>query len=74
MMLYPSIDKLITKVPSKYGLIILASKRAHDMRVNQDYKLEDYQSEKQVGMALEEVVEGLLYPSEVNEVVVETFE
>lgn len=62
MMLYPSIDKLIKKVPSKYGLIILASKRAHDMRNNNDYILEEYQSEKPVGKALEEVIEGVLKP------------
>lgn len=64
MMLYPSIDKLIKKVPSKYGLIILASKRAHDMRKNNDYILEEYQSEKPVGKALEEVIEGVLKPEE----------
>lgn len=62
MMLYPSIDKLINKVPTKYGLIILAAKRAHDMRVNQDYQLAEYESEKPVGKALEEVVDGVLYP------------
>lgn len=64
MMLYPSIDKLIKKVPSKYGLIILASKRAHDMRNNNDYILEEYQSEKPVGKALEEVIEGVLKPED----------
>lgn len=64
MMLYPSIDKLIKKVPSKYGLIILASKRAHDMRNNNDYILEEYQSEKPVGKALEEVIEGVLKTEE----------
>lgn len=64
MMLYPSIDKLIKKVPSKYGLIILSSKRAHDMRVNDDYLLEEYQSEKPVGKALEEVIADVLYPED----------
>lgn len=64
MMLYPSIDKLIKKVPSKYSLIILASKRAHDMRNNNDYILEEYQSEKPVGKALEEVIAGVLKPAE----------
>ncbi|MBK0347433.1 DNA-directed RNA polymerase subunit omega [Aerococcaceae bacterium zg-ZJ1578] len=64
MMLYPSIDKLIEKVPSKYGLIILASKRAHDMRVNHDYLLDNYESEKAVGKALEEVIAEKLMPKE----------
>lgn len=62
MMLYPSIDKLIEKVPSKYGLIILASKRAHEMRLNNDFQLDNYESVKPVGKALEEVIEGVLYP------------
>lgn len=66
MMLYPSIDKLIKKVPSKYGLIILASKRAHDMRVNNSYLLDKYESEKHVGKALEEVIAGELVPEELK--------
>lgn len=64
MLLYPSIDKLIDKVPSKYGLIILASKRAYDMRVNEKYLLEEYESEKPVGKALEEVIAGELRPED----------
>lgn len=64
MMLYPSIDKLIKKVPSKYGLIILASRRAHEMRVNNNFLLDSYQSEKSVGKALEEVIADELFPEE----------
>ncbi|WP_124057651.1 DNA-directed RNA polymerase subunit omega [Vaginisenegalia massiliensis] len=60
MMLYPSIDKLIEKVPSKYSLIVLASKRSHDMQLNKNYQLDKYQSVKSVGKALEEVADGLL--------------
>ena len=40
MMLYPSIDKLLEKVPSKYSLIILASKRSHDLQVYQNPQLD----------------------------------
>ncbi|MGO4936603.1 DNA-directed RNA polymerase subunit omega [Fundicoccus sp. Sow4_H7] len=58
MMLYPSIDKLIKEVPSKYSLVILASKRAHEMRVYKNEILDDYQSVKPVGKALEEIVSG----------------
>lgn len=64
MMLYPSIDKLLEKIPSKYSLIILASKRSNDMQVNQNMQLERYDSVKTVGMALEEVVAGQLYIKE----------
>lgn len=56
MMLYPSIDKLIEKVPSKYSLVVLASKRAHDMRTYKNEILDEYLSYKPVGKALEEVV------------------
>lgn len=65
MMLYPSIDKLIQKVPSKYELIILASKRAHEMHVYQNMQLPKYQSDKLVGKALEEVAADLVNVKEV---------
>ena len=64
MMLYPSIDKLLEKVPSKYSLIILASKRSHDMHVNGNMQLDQYESVKMVGKSLEEVIEGKLYIKE----------
>ncbi|MGX7106820.1 DNA-directed RNA polymerase subunit omega [Hutsoniella sourekii] len=56
MLLYPSIDKLNEKIPSTYSLIILASKRAHEMQMFDDHQLESYKSVKSVGQALEEVV------------------
>ena len=31
MMLKPSIDTLLDKVPSKYSLVILLAKRAHEL-------------------------------------------
>ncbi|UUX34078.1 DNA-directed RNA polymerase subunit omega [Fundicoccus culcitae] len=58
MMLYPSIDSLLEKVPSKYSLVILASKRAHEMRVYKNEILKEYKSVKPVGKALEEIVSG----------------
>ncbi|MDO4775036.1 MAG: DNA-directed RNA polymerase subunit omega [Aerococcaceae bacterium] len=64
MMLYPSIDNLLAKVPSKYSLIILAGKRSKDMQVNHDMQLEKYQSVKTVGKALEEVIADQLYIQE----------
>ncbi|MCW6652626.1 DNA-directed RNA polymerase subunit omega [Aerococcaceae bacterium NML191292] len=63
-MLYPSIDNLLAKVPSKYSLIILAGKRSKDMQVNHDMQLEKYQSVKTVGKALEEVIADQLYIQE----------
>lgn len=67
MMLYPSIDQLLEKEPSKYSLIILASKRAKQI---QDYKimqLKSYESVKPVGKALEEVAAGVLAIKEETE-------
>lgn len=63
-MLYPSIDKLVEKVPSKYSMIILASKRAHEMQLYKNELLDEYKSIKAVGKALEEVVAGELYIKE----------
>lgn len=60
MMLYPSIDKLLNKIDSKYSLVILSSKRAHELHHHEPQKLEDYQSDKNVGRALEEVIAGEL--------------
>lgn len=63
-MLHPSIDRLIDAVPSKYSMIILASKRAHELDEYDNELLEDYQSVSLVGKALEEIAEGVLYISE----------
>ncbi|AOA00076.1 MULTISPECIES: DNA-directed RNA polymerase subunit omega [Carnobacterium] len=58
MMLHPSIDSLLEKIDSKYSLVILASKRAHELHDNAMPMLEEYQSYKNVGRALEEVEAG----------------
>ncbi|EKB56179.1 MULTISPECIES: DNA-directed RNA polymerase subunit omega [Facklamia] len=60
MMLYPSIDELLEKEPSKYSLIILASKRARQMHEFKMMQLNQYKSVKTIGKALEEVNAGLL--------------
>lgn len=57
-MLYPSIDNLLEKIDSKYSLVILASKRAHDLADNERPMLDEYQSHKNVGRALEEINAG----------------
>ena len=33
MIIYPSIDKLLEKVPSRYSLAVLAAKRAHELEL-----------------------------------------
>ncbi|MFC0216062.1 DNA-directed RNA polymerase subunit omega [Paenibacillus chartarius] len=54
-MLYPSIDKLLDKVDSKYSLVVAASKRARGLRDGAKSDLKNYKSHKQVGIALEEM-------------------
>ncbi|HIX70938.1 MULTISPECIES: DNA-directed RNA polymerase subunit omega [Enterococcus] len=55
MMLKPSIDKLLDRVNSKYSLVILASKRAHELDAGAKPTVESFDSVKSVGQALEEI-------------------
>jgi len=60
-MIYPSIDKLVKKVESKYILVSLAAKRARQLREDEAaLKVAKPISKKPVGMALEEIAEGKL--------------
>ncbi|GAB7388079.1 DNA-directed RNA polymerase subunit omega [Bacillaceae bacterium] len=54
-MLYPSIDKLLEKVDSKYKLVTIAAKRARQLRDHADLTIDKPVSKKHVGMALEEI-------------------
>ncbi|ASR41179.1 DNA-directed RNA polymerase subunit omega [Ligilactobacillus agilis] len=58
MILYPSVDDLLEEVDSRYSLIMLASKRAHELDAGELPMLSEYESVKSVGKALEEVVAG----------------
>ena len=61
-MLYPSIDSLLDKLDSKYTLVTVSSKRAREMKEDQSRGplVEKPHSYKQVGLALEEIVEDSL--------------
>ena len=59
-MLYPSVDKLKSRIDSKYSLVALASKRARQLHEHGDEKLSSYVSAKPVGKALEEIAAGAL--------------
>lgn len=54
-MLYPSIDKLLDKVDSKYSLVVAASKRARMLKDNARTDLKAPKAHKHVGVALEEL-------------------
>ena len=58
MMLKPSIDSLLDRVNSKYSLVILASKRAHELDASAQPTLDSFDSVKSVGQALEEIDAG----------------
>ncbi|APZ48972.1 DNA-directed RNA polymerase subunit omega [Jeotgalibaca sp. PTS2502] len=60
MMLYPSIDKLLDQVNSKYSMVIVSAKRAHELHDKAEPLLDEYKSYKNVGRALEEIVAGEL--------------
>lgn len=57
-MLKPSIDSLLEKVNSKYSLCILSSKRAHELDAGATPTLDNFESVKNVGRALEEIDAG----------------
>lgn len=54
-MLYPSIDKILTKIDSKYALVHIASARSKELAEKNDYLLEKYDSVKNIGKAMEEI-------------------
>ncbi len=62
-MIYPSIDKLLTQVGSKYLLVNLVSKRVQEIKETEHLQMKDneYKSEKNIGKALEEVSKGLIH-------------
>ncbi len=68
-MLYPSIDKLLNIVDSKYMLVHVASRRAKQMLENNHYQMNenDYVNKKPLGRALEEVEKGLIQIKTANE-------
>ena len=61
-MIYPSIDKLLNQVGSKYLLVNIVAKRAHEIEKNGYYQLKEYEyvSKKPIGRALEEIAKNKL--------------
>ena len=62
-MIYPSIDKLLTKVGSKYLLVNVVSARAKEMKETNYYQLKnnEYNSAKEIGKALEEISKDMIH-------------
>ena len=61
-MLYPSIDKLLNIVDSKYKLVHIASRPSKQMMENKHFQMKEneYKSKKELGRALEELEKGLI--------------
>lgn len=66
-MIYPSIDKILTKVDSKYLLVNLIAKRSKEMEETEHYQMKEteYKSSKNIGRALEEVNKDLIHIKEI---------
>lgn len=62
-MIYPSIDKILNIVDSKYALVYIAADRSKQMTKTGYFQkpLNEYKCEKNIGRALEEVYDGLIH-------------
>lgn len=61
-MIYPSIDKLLLHIDSKYRLVHIAAERSNEIKQTEHLQLpeKEYVSEKNIGKALEEVEKDLI--------------
>ena len=61
-MLFPSIDKLLNVVDSKYKLVHVVARRSKQMIMNKHYQMHEseYVSKKEIGRSLEELDKGLI--------------
>ena len=61
-MIYPSIDKLLNIVDSKYQLVHISARRSKEMTITEHFQLpiNKYTSTKNIGRALEEIAEGYI--------------
>lgn len=61
-MIFPSIDKLLNIVDSKYQLVHIAAMRSKQMISSDHYQMRqnEYKSKRGIGRALEEVEKGLV--------------
>lgn len=62
-MIYPSIDKILNIVDSKYALVYVAAERSKQMAKTGYYQkpIKEYKSKKGIGRSLEEVYDGLIH-------------
>lgn len=60
--IYPSIDKILNIIDSKYELVHIISKRSKQMAATGHYQMPEYKyvSKKNLGRALEEIENNLI--------------
>jgi DNA-directed RNA polymerase subunit omega len=68
-MIYPSIDKILNVVDSKYALVYIVANRSKEMIKSNHFQMpeKNYKSAKPNGRALEEVYEGLIHIHKKND-------
>lgn len=61
-MIFPSIDKLLNIVDSKYELVLIAARRSKEIHKTGFLQMDEkeYKSKRNIGRALEEVNEKLI--------------
>ena len=61
-MIYPSIDKLLNTVDSKYILVHVVATRSKEMLIDHQFQMKEaeYKNKRELGRALEEVEKGLI--------------
>ena len=61
-MIYPSIDKILNTVDSKYILVHVIATRSKEMAQTNHLQMSEheYQSKKEIGRSLEELEKGLI--------------
>ena len=61
-MIFPSIDKLLNIVDSKYELVLVVARRSREINETGFLELDEneYKSKKNIGRALEEVGAGMV--------------
>ena len=61
-MIYPSVDKILNVVDSKFELVHIAALRSIQMQETNHYQLPEaeYKNKKRLGRALEEIEKGLI--------------
>ena len=62
-MIYPSIDKILKTVESKYTLVHVVAKRSRQMQETKHFQMKEneYVSKKEIGRALEEIDKVLIH-------------